>query len=144
MTIVTVISHLFPAINFKTDESLPFLISCGEIFTRPKGVPGIYKLPGVVFFLLRLSLHPPSPPAFQIGYDFVQKWYVFLFFSFFVSQDLHATSRLVLRHTICLLCSCIVNRICKVFTLTHVWLDLQETLHGNASVSWHRGTVLWG
>ena len=35
-------------------------------------------------------------------------------------------STVVLRQTICVLCSCIVKRICKVFTLTHVWLDFQN------------------
>ena len=50
--------------------------------------------------------------------------FVCVFVFCFFSQDL---SRGVLSHTICVLCSCTVKRICKVFTLTHARLDLQET-----------------
>ena len=37
-----------------------------------QGVPGIYKLPRVVFFVKAVVIPPPLP-AFQIGYVFIQK-----------------------------------------------------------------------
>ena len=105
----------------------------------PRGYREFIDYPGSFFFVKAL-VTPPLPSCLPNRVCFRPKMVCFsgcffFFFFFFVSQDLHATSRLVLRHTICLLCSCIVNRICKVFTLTHVWLDLQETSHGNASVN---------
>ena len=62
-----------------------------------KGVPGIYKLPGVVFFFVKALVTPPLPSCLPNRVCFHPKMVCFSFFSFFVAQDLH---RLVLRHTI--------------------------------------------
>ena len=78
------------------------------------------------FFFVKALITPPLPSCLPNRVCFCPKMVCFSFFSF-VSQDLHATSDTL----ICVLCSCIVKRICKVLTLTHVRLDLQaiqETL----------------
>ena len=63
--------------------------------TTSKGVPEIYKLPGVIFFVKALAT-PPLPSCLPNRVCFCPKMVCFFFFVlFFVSQDLHATSRLL-------------------------------------------------
>ena len=101
-------------------------IAIKKFLVLPRGYREFINYPGSFFFVKAL-ITLPLPSCLPNRGCFHPKMVCFSFFSFFVSQDLHATSRLVLRHTICV-CSCIVKRICKVFTLTHVQLGLQETL----------------
>ena len=60
---------------------------------KSKGVPGIYKLPRVVFFVKAL-ITPPLPSCLPNRVCFCPKMVCFFIFLFLVSQDLLATSRL--------------------------------------------------
>ena len=71
------------------------------------------------FFFVKALVTPPIPSCLPNRVCFHPKMVCFSFFSFFVSQDLHATSRLVLRHTICVLCSCVL------YTPPHIPVGLQ-------------------
>ena len=73
-------------------------IAIKKILVLPRGYREFINYPGSFFFVKAL-ITPPLPSCLPNRVCFHPKMVCFSFFSFFVSQDLHATSRLVLRHT---------------------------------------------